>query len=63
VALSQTFEAFKADLTALLEDEWGTGTISGLVNNAGFGGGHAFAQMSEDAFDRYYQVLLRARTF
>lgn len=58
-----TFPAFLADLTAVLQDEWGDDRIGALVNNAGFGGGQAFEEMTEEAFDRYYQVLLRGPYF
>jgi NAD(P)-dependent dehydrogenase (short-subunit alcohol dehydrogenase family) len=60
---SATFPAFKAQLVAALEEEWGTRAIHGLVNNAGFGGGSLFEEMTEDAFDKYYRVLLRGPYF
>jgi NAD(P)-dependent dehydrogenase (short-subunit alcohol dehydrogenase family) len=33
------------------------------VNNAGFGGGRSFEEMTEEAFDQYYRVLLRGPYF
>lgn len=63
VAQTDTFPHFTEQLREALEREWGTTTISGLVNNAGFGGGHLFADMTHDAFDQYYRVLLRGPYF
>lgn len=63
VADSSTFALFTDEVRERLQSEWGVGTIQGLVNNAGFGGGNLFADMTEDAFDRYYRVLLRGPYF
>ncbi|CAN5254853.1 SDR family oxidoreductase [soil metagenome] len=63
VARSETFPEFKAALVSALDREWGTDSITGLVNNAGFGGGSLFEEMTEEAFDRYYRVLLRGPYF
>ncbi|WP_214405449.1 SDR family NAD(P)-dependent oxidoreductase [Pseudonocardia lacus] len=60
---SATFPAFRADLADVLDREWGTGSIGALVNNAGSGGGRAFEEMTEEAFDQYYRVLLRGPYF
>ncbi|NQX33312.1 SDR family NAD(P)-dependent oxidoreductase [Herbiconiux sp. VKM Ac-2851] len=58
-----TFPAFTTALTRVLSSEWGATSIHALVNNAGFGGGMAFEEMTEDAFDAYYRVLLRGPYF
>ncbi|SDE07696.1 SDR family NAD(P)-dependent oxidoreductase [Auraticoccus monumenti] len=63
VGRSETFPEFRAALSSVLESEWGTQRVQALVNNAGFGGGVAFEEMTEDAFDRYYRVLLRGPYF
>ncbi|WP_329101841.1 SDR family oxidoreductase [Micromonospora sp. NBC_01699] len=63
IGLSETFPAFRSELTRVLGDEWGTDKIHALVNNAGFGGGRSFEDMSEEAFDQYYRVLLRGPYF
>lgn len=60
---SETFPGFSRELGRVLREEWGTDTIHTLVNNAGFGGGRAFEEMTEDAFDAYYRVLLRGPYF
>lgn len=63
IGKSETFPAFTKLLQQSLENEWGVSTIQGLVNNAGFGGGRSFEDMTEDAFDEYYRVLLRGPYF
>lgn len=56
---TSSFPAFRSSLVEVLQDQWGVDRIRALVNNAGFGGGVPFAEMTEDAFDAYYRVLLR----
>ncbi|MDF1478108.1 SDR family oxidoreductase [Leifsonia sp. H3M29-4] len=63
VGLSSTFPDFRAELADVLEAEWGTDHITALVNNAGFGGGRAFEEMTEEDFDRYFRVLLHGPYF
>jgi NAD(P)-dependent dehydrogenase (short-subunit alcohol dehydrogenase family) len=63
IGRSESFPAFRDELSSALEREWSTSTIKGLVNNAGFGGGSTFEEMTEDAFDKYYRVLLRGPYF
>lgn len=60
---TSTFPDFRAALTRVLADEWNTDRIHALVNNAGFGGGRSFEEMTEEAFDDYYRVLLRGPYF
>lgn len=57
------FAEFRDRAVALLESAWGVRSIRGLVNNAGFGGGRGFGEMTEEAFDQYYRVLLRGPYF
>ncbi|WP_382309344.1 SDR family NAD(P)-dependent oxidoreductase [Herbiconiux sp. UC225_62] len=63
IGRSETFPAFREELGCALESEWQTSTIQALVNNAGFGGGVGFEEMTEEAFDQYYRVLLRGPYF
>ena len=58
-----SFPAFRQQVEAALGAAWGTDRIDALVNNAGFGGGRAFEDMSEENFDEYYRVLLRGPYF
>jgi NAD(P)-dependent dehydrogenase (short-subunit alcohol dehydrogenase family) len=63
IGRSDTFPGFRRELVRVLESEWQTDALRGLVNNAGFGGGRSFETMTEDAFDQYYRVLLRGPYF
>lgn len=60
---TDTFPDFTEALREALATEWGADRIHALVNNAGFGGGRSFEDMSVDAFDAYYRVLLRGPYF
>lgn len=63
VSRTETFAAFTEALTGVLRTEWNASRIHALVNNAGVGGGMPFAEMTEEAFDQYYRVLLRGPYF
>ncbi|NYF09488.1 NAD(P)-dependent dehydrogenase (short-subunit alcohol dehydrogenase family) [Leifsonia sp. AK011] len=63
VSDTTTFPEFRKSLAAVVQNTWGVDRIHALVNNAGFGGGMAFAEMTEDAFDAYYRVLFRGPYF
>lgn len=63
ISRTDTFPDFTNALTIVLSSEWGTDHLHALVNNAGFGGGMGFDEMTEDAFDAYYRVLLRGPYF
>ncbi len=63
VGRSDTFDKFRHELLGALKRGWGAADLHALVNNAGFGGGRAFEEMTEDAFDDYYRVLLRGPYF
>lgn len=63
ISRTDTFPDFANALTRVVRTEWGADGIHALVNNAGFGGGMSFEEMTEDAFDAYYRVLLRGPYF
>ena len=63
ISRTDTFTDFANALTRVVRTEWGADGIHALVNNAGFGGGMGFEEMTEDAFDAYYRVLLRGPYF
>jgi len=63
VADSTSFAAVRDDVRAALADTWGTDRLEAIVNNAGFGGGRAFVEMTEEAFDAYYRVLFHGPYF
>ncbi|MFI9489685.1 SDR family NAD(P)-dependent oxidoreductase [Promicromonospora sp. NPDC052451] len=56
---SATFGAFRAAVVEAVAATWGERQVTGLVNNAGFGGGTPFAQLSEELLDRTYRVLFK----
>lgn len=51
--------AFRDLLEQTLAQTWGADAVTGLVNNAGFGGGAPFADTTEEQLDRFYRVLLK----
>lgn len=51
-----SFAAFRDRVTRLLTENWNIGSIAGLVNNGGFGGGIGFEAITESELDRYYSV-------
>ena len=63
ISRTDTFPDFANALSRVVRTEWGADGIHALVNNAGFGGGMSFEEMTEDAFDAYYRVLLRGPYF
>ena len=63
LADTTSFPAFASDVGALIAREWGASGLSGLVNNAGHGGGVPFDEMTEHDFDEYYRILLKGPYF
>lgn len=63
IARTETFPAFTRSLNDVIGRAWSANNIHALVNNAGFGGGLSFEEMTADAFDDYYRVLLRGPYF
>src|SRR3546814_14040458 len=63
VGRTEQFPGFRDDLLRTIGEQWSATTVHALVNNAGFGGGYPFAEMTEEAFDDYYRVLLRGPSF
>ena len=63
VSDTSTFPAFRTELADVIRETWGVERINAIVNNAGFGGGMSFEEMTEEAFDAYYRVLLRGPYF
>jgi NAD(P)-dependent dehydrogenase (short-subunit alcohol dehydrogenase family) len=56
---SATFPAFRAAVEQALAETWGARTITGLVNNAGYGGGTLFADTTETQLDDFYRVIFK----
>jgi NAD(P)-dependent dehydrogenase (short-subunit alcohol dehydrogenase family) len=59
IGRSETFPAFRAATEAALSGTWGSQTITGLVNNAGFGQMSMFEDTTEELLDRFYRVILK----
>ncbi|MBC8649298.1 SDR family oxidoreductase [Pseudomonas sp. MTM4] len=63
VANVGSFEAFREAVLAALHDTWGTTTLAGLVNNAGYGLFNPLASVSEAQFDGLFNVHLKGPFF
>lgn len=59
VGVSESIPELARIVGEQLETVWGTSTIAAVVNNAGFGGGVAFDDITGDQLDRYYDVLFK----
>ena len=58
-----SFPNFVERLSAVLERLWRAERIDSLVNNAGIGGGAAFADITEDQFDLFHLALFKGPYF
>jgi NAD(P)-dependent dehydrogenase (short-subunit alcohol dehydrogenase family) len=58
-----SFEAFRESVRLTLLDAWGATTLSGLVNNAGYGLFNPLATVSEAQFDGLLNVHLKGPFF
>ncbi|WP_369372903.1 SDR family NAD(P)-dependent oxidoreductase [Promicromonospora sp. Populi] len=56
---SATFPAFRTAVEQALADTWGAQKFTGLVNNAGMGGGTLFADTTEEQLDHFYSVIFK----
>lgn len=58
-----SFEAFREAVLMTLRDIWGTSTLAGLVNNAGYGLFNPLQTVSEAQFDGLFNVHLKGPFF
>lgn len=58
-----SFAAFRASVVTALRETWATTTLSGLVNNAGYGLFNPLATVSEAQFDGLFNVHLKGPFF
>ncbi len=58
-----TFPAFKKTLEVLLQKTWGRNSVDVLVNNAGFGLFNPIETVTENEFDRLFNVHLKGPFF
>ncbi|HLT53462.1 MAG TPA: SDR family oxidoreductase [Flavobacteriaceae bacterium] len=63
VAKSSTFDAFKAQVSKVLQSDFGATQLDALVNNAGVGYHGDFATTSEEGFDQMVNIHLKAPYF
>lgn len=63
VGRSDTFPAFRESVEAVLAETWAAKTITGLVNNAGYGQMAMFEDTTEEVLDRFYDVILKGPYF
>lgn len=63
VANVASFEAFRKTVVTVLQDTWGTSSLSGLVNNAGYGLFSPLELVSESQFDGLFNVHLKGPFF
>jgi NAD(P)-dependent dehydrogenase (short-subunit alcohol dehydrogenase family) len=58
-----SLDSFVTSVIDALGAKWGVTELDYLVNNAGAGGGAAFAEITEDEFDWYYRVNFKGPYF
>jgi NAD(P)-dependent dehydrogenase (short-subunit alcohol dehydrogenase family) len=58
-----TFPGFVGDLSRVLQDQFGTDMLGGLVNNAGLSHAAMFEQMEESSFDQLVDTLFKGPYF
>jgi NAD(P)-dependent dehydrogenase (short-subunit alcohol dehydrogenase family) len=58
-----SLDAFVVEAVDAVEDKWDSTRLDYLVNNAGAGGGAPFAEMTEEAYDRFQRTLLKGPYF
>ncbi|SFC75158.1 NAD(P)-dependent dehydrogenase, short-chain alcohol dehydrogenase family [Flexibacter flexilis DSM 6793] len=63
VSVSASFDAFFAEISALLSSKFGADKFDFLVNNAGIGVYNSFAETTEQQFDTLVNVHLKSTFF
>ncbi|MEE4104521.1 SDR family oxidoreductase [Pseudomonas viridiflava] len=63
VSNTSSFAAFRDAVVSALEITWGTNTLAGLVNNAGYGLFNPLKSVSEEQFDGLFAVHLKGPFF
>lgn len=63
VSESGSFEAFAGRLSDEIGHRWDRSTVDHLVNNAGFGQPSPYAETSEDLFETFFRIHLKAPYF
>jgi NAD(P)-dependent dehydrogenase (short-subunit alcohol dehydrogenase family) len=60
---SNTFEAFKEQLTSVLKEKWGRDSFDFLINNAGIDAASPFGKTTEEDFDNLFNVHFKGVYF
>lgn len=60
---STSFGGFEESVARVMADRWPGRPLSCLVNNAGFGGGAPFADVTGEIFDGFYRTLVKGPYF
>ena len=63
VSDSASFGAFRETLAQVLQDNWGSDRLHGLVNNAGYGVFEPLQSVSEEQFDGLFRTHLKGPFF
>lgn len=63
VSSTKGFEAFKNDVSKVLQDKWQVNRFDALVNNAGIGINKPFLETTEDEFDTLVNIHFKAPVF
>ena len=58
-----TFDAFKEQLTAVLQQKWNRDNFDFLINNAGIDAASPFAQTTEEDFDNLFNIHFKGVYF
>ncbi|MDA0182183.1 SDR family oxidoreductase [Solirubrobacter phytolaccae] len=63
IADTASLPAFAEAVRGALREHWGRTSFDYLVNNAGIGGPSAFADTTDEIYERYHRVLLKGPFF
>lgn len=63
VASTKSFDAFLAQVSAVLQEKWQTSTFDFLINNAGIGATIPIANMTEEIFDNFVNIHFKGVYF
>lgn len=63
VADTKSFDAFLAQVSAVLQEKWQTSTFDFLINNAGIGATVPIANMTEEIFDNFVNIHFKGVYF
>jgi len=59
----QSFDEFMSQVSSILKEKWGRDKFDFLINNAGIGGQATIEQMTEEVFDRLFNIHFKGVYF